>query len=117
MSENLLKEVDTYSILIAGTVVPRPNHIPVEISLTREGVLIDIWLLRGSTFINEDGEPVTPEACISVDTFQFLSSKVDHTDEEGNTVERTLPLDWESINAMVLELRAQDTEQTEVADD
>lgn len=112
-----LKESNTHSVLVAYSVEPRLNHTPVEVSITKDGIPLTVWLLRGTYFITKDGDAVEPLVLLSTTEFLHLSKMLGGVDEAGNTIERTLPLDWESISEMVLELRAENNKQIEVTDD
>jgi hypothetical protein len=118
MSISTRRAADTYSILIAESVIPRANHTPIPVDVTKNGQPLTVWLLRGLEFQDEDGTPVTPEGYLSNDEFKLLSTMLEHTD--GNDVyhERTLPMSWEEIDAMIIAMRkAAAAESTELGNE
>lgn len=102
MSISTLRAADTYSILIAGSVIPRANHKPIPVDVTRNDQPLTVWLLRGLEFHDAEGEPVQPEGYLSNDEYFTLRTMLEHTDENDVYHERTLPMDWEEIDAMVI---------------
>ena len=106
MSISTRRPADTYSILIAGSVIPRANHKPIPVDVTKNGQPLTVWLLRGLKFKDEAGNPVTPEGYLSNDEYFTLRTMLEHTDENDELVARTLPMDWDEIDAMVEAMRA-----------
>lgn len=120
MSISTRRAADTYSILIAESVIPRANHTPIPVDVTKNGQPLTVWLLRGLKFKDEAGEAVTPEGFLSNDEYFLLRTMLEHTDENDVYHERTLPMDWEDIDAMVVAMReaaAQQSQPTEESTD
>jgi len=116
MSISTHRASDTYSILLADSVIPRKNHKPIPVDVTKNGQPLTVWLLRGIKFHGGAGNPVTPEGYLSNDEFKLLSTMLEHTDENDVYHERTLPMDWDEIDAMVIAMReaaAQQSQPTE----
>jgi hypothetical protein len=105
MSISTHRAKDTYSILIADSVIPRNNHKPIPVDVKKNGQPLTVWLLRGLKFQDEEGEEVTPEGYLSNDEFKSLSTMLEHTDENGVLIERVLPYPWEDIDALVTKKR------------
>lgn len=112
MSISTHRAKDTYSILIAGSVIPRENHKPISVDVTRNDQPLTVWLLRGLEFQDEDGTPVTPEGYLSNDEFKLLITMLEHTDENGVYHERKLPFPWEEIDALVTKMREEAAQQS-----
>lgn len=107
MSISTRRAADTYSILIAESVIPRANHTPISVDVTKNDQPLTVWLLRGLEFKDEAGEAVTPEGYLSNDEYFTLCTMLEHTDENDVYHERTLPMDWDEIDAMVEAMRAE----------
>ena len=100
------------SLFVVGTVEPRANHhflTPEPIAVTKFGHSLAINILCGTTdFHDADGLPVDPVGYISKTEFFALRSMLGGVDDDGNVTERTLPLAWEEIDAMVQAMRQPD---------
>lgn len=113
MSISTRRPADTYSILIAGSVIPRANHKPIPVDVTKNDQLLTVWLLRGLEFKEDEGNPVTPLGYLSNEEFFTLRTMLEHTDENDVYHERTLPMDWDEIDAMVEAMRAAAAQQSQ----
>jgi hypothetical protein len=116
MSISTHRAKDTYSILIADSVIPRDNHKPIPVDVTKNGQPLTVWLLRGLEFHDDAGEAVTPEGYLSKDEYFTLRTMLEHTDENDVYHERVLPYPWEDIDALVTKMReaaAQQSQPTE----
>ncbi|MEQ3693156.1 MAG: hypothetical protein ABNH16_06975 [Thalassolituus sp.] len=105
MSISTRRPADTYSILIAESVIPRANHTPIPVDVTKNGQPLTVWLLRGLEFKDEAGEAVTPLGYLSNEEFFTLRTMLEHADENDVYHERTLPMDWDEIDALVTKKR------------
>jgi hypothetical protein len=105
MSISNYRPENTYSILLADSVIPRANHTPIPVDVTKNGQSLTVWLLRGLEFHDEDGNPVTPLGYLSNDEYFLLRTMLEHTDENGVFHERVLPYPWEEIDALVTKMR------------
>ncbi|MGB0504374.1 MAG: hypothetical protein ACPGGD_09995 [Thalassolituus sp.] len=113
MSISTHRAADTYSILIAESVIPRANHKPIPVDVTKKGQPLTVWLLRGLEFHDAEGEEVTPLGYLSNDEFKLLRTMLEHTDENDVYHERKLPYPWEDIDAMVIAMRQWKAAQSE----
>lgn len=99
------------SILNKDSVVPEQNHSPiVETTVTVGGAPITVWVLRGTDFIDAEGNRVLPLGYLSNNEVLKFKSMLEHVDDNGVTIHRTLPMEWEVIDAMVDEMRSEDAE-------
>lgn len=105
MSISTRRATDTYSILIAESVIPRANHTPISVDVTKNSQPLTVWLLRGLEFKEDEGSPVTPEGYLSNDEFKLLSTMLEYTTDDGKLIERTLPMAWDEIDAMIVKMR------------
>ena len=115
MSISNYRPENTYSILLADSVIPRAYHTPISVDVTKNDQPLTVWLLRGLEFKDEAGNPVTPLGYLSNDEYFLLRTMLEHTDENDVFHERTLPMSWEDIDAMVIAMReAAAAESTEL---
>ena len=97
------------SILIPGSFVVPANHSALSfVDVTKDGAEFTVAIMVGTNhFKDEDGNSVTPLGYLSNDEFFTLRTMLEHTDENGVFHERTLPMDWDEIDAMVEAMRAE----------
>lgn len=117
MSISTRRAADTYSILIADSVIPRANHTPIAVDVTKNAKPLTVWLLRGLEFKDDEGNPVTPLGYLSNDEYFTLRTMLAHTDENDVYHERTLPMSWEDIDAMVIAMRAAAAQQSQTTEE
>lgn len=108
------------SILIPGSFVVPANHSALSfVDVTKDGAAFTVAIMVGTNhFKDEAGNPVTPLGYLSNDEYFLLRTMLEHTDEDGELIERTLPLSWEDIDAMVIAMRnAAAAESTELGNE
>lgn len=95
------------SILIPGSLVVPANHSALStVNVTKDGLPLTVAIMVGTNhFKDEAGNPVTPLGYLSNDEYFLLRTMLEHTDENDVYHERTLPMDWDEIDAMVIALR------------
>jgi hypothetical protein len=120
--KNIIQESDRLSVFYADSVSIQLGQEPLLIEVTEGGEPKTLWVLRGITFVDENNEPVIPSFVITNDEYFLLAMMLEHKDfdESGDEVliERTLPMDWDEIYAMVIAMReAAAAESTELGNE
>lgn len=108
------------SILIPGSFVVPENHSALStVDVTKNGNALTVVIFVGTNhFKDEDGNPVTPLGYLSNEEYFTLRTMLEHTDENDELVARTLPMDWDEIDAMVIAMReAAAAESTELGNE
>lgn len=107
------------SILIPSSFVVPENHSALStVDVTKNGEPMTVVIFVGTNhFKDEDGNPVTPLGYLSNDEYFLLRTMLEHTDENGVYHERTLPMDWDEIDAMVIAMREAAAQQSQTTEE
>lgn len=100
------------SVVIPGIHSDYANHSPLSVlDVTQGGQAFEIHIYRGKLFHDGDGESFTPLGYLTLQEFFTLRSMLAYTDENGVEHERTLPMEWEEIDAMIEAMRAESAQE------
>ena len=106
------------SVVIPGIHSDYANHSPLSVlDVTQGGQAFEIHIYRGKLFHDDEGESFTPLGYLTLQEFFTLRSMLAYTDENGVEHERTLPMEWSEIDAMVEAMRAESAQEQQPGND
>lgn len=107
------------SILIPGSFVVPANHSALSfVDVTKDGAEFTVAIMVGTNhFKDVDGNSVTPLGYLSNDEYFLLRTMLEHTDENDVYHERTLPMNWDEIDAMVIAMREAAAQQSQTTEE
>ena len=107
-----LPDHQVVSVVIPGVHSYYANHSPLSVlDVTQDGQTFEIHIYRGKLFHDDEGESFTPLGYLTMQEFFTLRSMLAYTDENGVEHERTLPMEWEEIDAMIEAMRAESAQE------
>lgn len=101
------REHTTISVVLPGTLSVYPgNTKPLSVvDVVKDGAELTVHLFRGTSFTDDQGDEVTPLGYLCNTEYFTLCSMLEYTDEQGVTHPRTLPMDWDEIDQMIIQMR------------
>ena len=100
------------SVVIPGIHSDYVNHSPLSVlDVTQGSQTFEVHIYRGKLFHDDEGESFTPLGYLTMQEFFTLRSMLAYTDENGVEHERTLPMEWEEIDAMIEAMRAESAQE------
>ena len=100
------------SVVIPGVHSDYANHSPLSVlDVTQGGQTFEVHIYRGKLFHDDEGESFTPLGYLTLQEFFTLRSMLAYTDENGNEIPRTLPMEWSEIDAMIEAVRAESVQE------
>lgn len=100
------------SVVIPGIHSDYANHSPLSVlDVTQGGQAFEIHIYRGKLFHDDEGESFTPLGYLTLQEYFTLRGMLGGVDENGNEIERTLPMEWEEIDAMIEAMRAESVQE------
>lgn len=100
------------SVVIPGIHSDYANHSPLSVlDVSQGGQTFEIHIYRGKKFSDDEGESFTPLGYLTLQEYFALRSMLAYTDENGNEIERTLPMEWSEIDAMIEAMRAESAQE------
>lgn len=103
------------SVVIPGIHSDYANHSPLSVlDVTQGGQAFEIHIYRGKLFHDDEGESFTPLGYLTLQEYFTLRRMLGGVDENGNEVERTLPMEWSEIDAMIIQMREEALNEQEV---
>lgn len=100
------------SVVIPGIHSDYANHSPLSVlNVTQDGQTFEIHIYRGKLFHDDEGEAFTPLGYLTLQEYFTLRGMLGGVDEDGNEIERTLPMEWSEIDAMVNAMRAESAQE------
>ena len=94
------------SVVIPGIYSDYQNHSPLSVlDVSQGGQTFEVHIYRGKLFHDDDGESFTPLGYLTLQEYFTLRSMLAYTDENGVEHERTIPMEWEEIDAMIINMR------------
>ena len=94
------------SVVIPGIYSDYQNHSPLSVlDVSQGGQTFTVHIYRGKKFSDGDGESFTPLAYLALHEYQLLKPLLGDCDSE-----RSLFLEWEKINILVMAIRHLRTE-------
>ena len=101
-----LPDHQVVSVVAPGIHSDYANHSPLSVlDVTQGGQTFEIHIYRGKLFHDDEGESFTPLGYLTLQEFFTLREMLGGEDENGNEIERTLPMEWEEIDAMINNMR------------
>ena len=103
-----LPEHKMVSVVIPGIHSDYANHSPLSVlDVSQGGQTFEIHIYRGKLFHDDEGESFTPLGYLTLQEYFTLRDMLGGENESGNEIERTLPMGWEEIEAMVIQMRVE----------
>ena len=100
------------SVVIPGIHSDYQNHSPLSVlDVTQGGQTFEIHIYRGKLFHDDEGESFTPLGYLTLQEYFTLRGMLGGVDENGNEIERTLPMEWSEIDAMIEAMRAESVQE------
>ena len=94
------------SVVIPGIHSDYENHSPLSVlDVSQGGQTFTIHIYRGKLFHDDGGEAFTPLGYLTLKEYFTLKEMLGGTDEYGNEIPRTLPMDWGEIDSMIIKMR------------
>ena len=106
------------SVVIPGIHSDYANHSPLFVlDVTQGGQAFEIHIYRGKLFHDDEGDSFTPLGYLTLQEFFTLRGMLGGADESGNEIERTLPMEWSEIDAMIEAMRAESAQEQQLGND
>lgn len=103
------------SVVIPGIHSDYANHSPLSVlDVTQGSQTFEVHIYRGKLFHDDEGESFTPLGYLTMQEFFTLRSMLAYTDENDVEHERTLPMEWSEIDAMIIRMREEALNEQEV---
>ena len=100
------------SVVIPGIHSDYVNHSPLSVlDVTQGGQTFTVHIYRGKLFHDDEGESFTPLGYLTLQEYFTLRGMLAYTDENGVEHERTLPMEWSEIDAMIEAMRAESVQE------